>query len=189
MVVDTLLASRVDQGDPIRVGLVGAGVAARAIALHLVDAVPGIRLIAIANRTVAHAKRAFAEAGYADVAEVSSPEAMDRAIERGQRAVTADPAVLCESTTLDVMVEATGTIEFAARVICRALERAKPVVMANAELDATVGPSLALRARRQGLVLTNTDGDEPGVIVILGPARMDYNVNVGLLKYINHLLK
>jgi predicted homoserine dehydrogenase-like protein len=58
-VIDIALREREAKGAPIRVGLVGAGAMARAIALHLGTPVPGIRLVAIANRTAAHAERAF----------------------------------------------------------------------------------------------------------------------------------
>jgi len=37
----------------------------------------------------------------------------------------------------------------------------------NAELDATVGPILKVYADRAGVVITNTDGDEPGVAMNL----------------------
>jgi predicted homoserine dehydrogenase-like protein len=37
----------------------------------------------------------------------------------------------------------------------------------NAEMDATIGPILKVYADRQGVVVTNTDGDEPGVAMNL----------------------
>src|SRR3546814_8456977 len=37
----------------------------------------------------------------------------------------------------------------------------------NAELDATVGPILKVRADRAGVVISNTDGDQPGVVMNL----------------------
>jgi len=164
--LDRLLAERAD-GEPIRVGMVGAGAAGRAIALQLVGSVPGIRLVAIANRTLANARRAFAEAGNPPVVEVSSPEQLGREIARGRCAVTTDAAVLSESAMLDAIVEVTGTAEYAAHVVTSALEQRKHVVLVNAELDATVGPVLARRAAERGVVLTNTDGDEPGVAMTL----------------------
>ena len=63
MHIETALREREDSGRPIRVGMVGAGATGRAIALQLGTPVPGIRLVAIANRTPAHAERAFREAG------------------------------------------------------------------------------------------------------------------------------
>ncbi len=59
MNVDTALLQRESAGNPIRVGMVGAGVTARAIALQLGTPVPGMRLVAIANRTPEHGERAF----------------------------------------------------------------------------------------------------------------------------------
>ena len=37
----------------------------------------------------------------------------------------------------------------------------------NAELDATVGPLLKVQAERAGVVISNTDGDQPGVTMNL----------------------
>ncbi len=65
MSVDTALQERETTGHPIRVGMIGAGATGRAIALQLGTPVPGIRLVAIANRTAAHGERAFREAGFA----------------------------------------------------------------------------------------------------------------------------
>ena len=48
-----------------------------------------------------------------------------------------------------------------------AIEHAKHVVLVNAELDATLGPVLKARASAAGVVITNTDGDEPGVTMNL----------------------
>jgi len=165
LALDQLLADRA--GAPIRVGMVGAGAAGRAIALQLVGSVPGIRLVAIANRTVANARRAFAEAGDPPVVEVSTGEQLDRAVARGRCVVTADATALTTSNLLQAIIEVTGTVEYAAHVVTTALEQRKHVVLVNAELDATVGPILARRAAEHGVVLTNTDGDEPGVAMTL----------------------
>src|ERR1700680_4891387 len=62
MNVDTALLQRESGGNPIRVGMVGAGATGRAIALQLGTPVPGMRLAGIANRTPAHAERALREA-------------------------------------------------------------------------------------------------------------------------------
>lgn len=49
----------------------------------------------------------------------------------------------------------------------KAFENGKHVVFMNAEVDATVGPILKTYADRAGVVMTNTDGDEPGVAMNL----------------------
>jgi predicted homoserine dehydrogenase-like protein len=49
----------------------------------------------------------------------------------------------------------------------KAIENGKHVVLMNSELDATLGPILKIYADRVGVVITNTDGDEPGVAMNL----------------------
>jgi predicted homoserine dehydrogenase-like protein len=48
-----------------------------------------------------------------------------------------------------------------------AIATGKHVTLMNAELDATIGPMLKVHADRAGVVLTYTDGDEPGVAMNL----------------------
>src|SRR5204863_5629794 len=55
----------------------------------------------------------------------------------------------------------------AARVVLDAFRHAKDVVLVNAELDSLIGPILKARADEAGVVLTHTDGDEPGVAMTL----------------------
>ena len=47
MSVDTALQQRETAGNPIRIGMIGAGATGRAIALQLGTPVPGVRLVAI----------------------------------------------------------------------------------------------------------------------------------------------
>ena len=70
--IDTLLDARERSGRPIRIGIVGAGVMGRMVALQLLTPPPGMRLVCIANRTIDHAKRAFEEGGVADAVSVTS---------------------------------------------------------------------------------------------------------------------
>jgi predicted homoserine dehydrogenase-like protein len=65
------------------------------------------------------------------------------------------------------LVEVTGTIEFGAHVALKAIEGGKHVVLMNAELGATLGPILKVYAGRAGVVITDSDGDQPGVIMNL----------------------
>jgi len=65
------------------------------------------------------------------------------------------------------VIEATGEVEFGARVALEAIAHGKHVILSNAELDATLGPILKVYADRAGVVITNTDGDEPGVAMNL----------------------
>jgi predicted homoserine dehydrogenase-like protein len=167
MAIDTVLREREAAGRPIRVGLVGAGATGRAIALQLGTPVPGMRLVAIANRTPAHGERAFREANIQSWTHVSSARDAESAIARGMPVLTEDPSALTACDAIDVIVEVTGTVGPGAAVVLDAIEHRKHVIMVNAELDSLVGPILNERARQAGVVLTNTDGDEPGVAMTL----------------------
>jgi predicted homoserine dehydrogenase-like protein len=167
MAVDTVLQVREAAGRPIRVGMVGAGATGRAIALQLGTPVPGMRLVAIANRTPENAERALREAKVQDWVRVSSVRDTDNAIARGTPVVAEDPFLLTACENIDIIVEVTGTVEAGAAVVLDAIDHRKHVVMVNAELDSLLGPILNERALQAGVVLTNTDGDEPGVAMTL----------------------
>src|SRR5438477_9646339 len=88
---------------------------------------------------------------------------LDQAIRRGQPAVAEDPFMLCRSGEIDVIVDVTGSVEFGAHVILEAFEHGKPVVLMNAEVDATIGPILQVYARKHKVILSACEGDEPGL--------------------------
>ena len=167
MIVDTALRERESSGHPIRVGMVGAGAKGRAIALQLGTPAPGIRLVAIANRTLEHGERAFRESGATAWNRVASARDAEKAISRGVPVLTDDPSVLTSCDAIDILVEVTGTVEAAACVVTEAFNHGKSVVLVNAELDSLLGPILKVKADRAGVVVTHTDGDEPGVAMTL----------------------
>jgi predicted homoserine dehydrogenase-like protein len=167
MIVDKVLRDKEAEARPIRVGMVGAGATGRAIALQLATPAPGIRLAAIANRTPHNGERAFREAGFTAWERASSVPGAEAAISRGMPFLTDDPSVLIACDGIDIIVEVTGSVEPAARVVLDAFTHGKHVVLVNAELDSLVGPILKAKADQAGVVLTHTDGDEPGVAMTL----------------------
>ncbi|HET9717868.1 MAG TPA: SAF domain-containing protein [Pseudolabrys sp.] len=159
---------RLERADtPIRVGMVGAGFMAKGIARQMLCYTKGMELVAISNRHLDAARNAYAESGESNVTHVRSVSELDDCIARGRRAVTDNPMLLCDAAGVDVILEVTGAVEFAAAVVMRAIARRKHVVMMNAELDGTIGPILKSYADRAGVVITNTEGDQPGVIMNL----------------------
>ena len=167
IIVDTALQQRAREGRPIRVGLVGAGFMARGVALQIALSVPGMRVAAIANRTLEGARRAYREADVSGVRVVETVTQLERAIESGVPAITEDAMLLCRAAGIDAIIEVTGTIEHAARVTLEAIAHRKHVVLMNAEIDGTIGPILKTYADRAGVVLTTADGDQPGVMMNL----------------------
>ena len=163
IIVDTALEERRRSGNPIRVAMVGAGFMGRGIALQILNAVPGMRLVAIANRNIEKAHRAYAEAGAEDVVEITDEAGLEEALGADRYAVTHDPLLLARHPQVEALIEVTGAVEHGARAVSTAIEHGKHVVLMNAELDGTVGPILRQKADAAGVVYTNADGDQPGV--------------------------
>src|SRR4026208_1238327 len=93
MSLDTMLRKREDAKQPIRVAMVGAGATGRAIALQLCTPVPGIRLVAIANRPPDQGGRALREAGVTEWIRTQSAQEAEHAIGRGILVLTDDPEI------------------------------------------------------------------------------------------------
>lgn len=167
IILDKKLEELEKEGKPITVGLIGAGFAGRGFALQLILSEIGMRLVAISNRTISEAERAFKDAGKTNIEVVSDEKALATVIKENKRAITSDPELLCSSPDIQVIVEATGEVEFGAKVIMSAIKNKKHVVLINAELDATLGPILKHYADEVGVIYTQTDGDQPGVLMNL----------------------
>lgn len=163
IIIDTALARRSAEGRPVRVALVGGGYTANCIALQIVSSVKGMRLVAMANRTVDKAEKALRAAGVQEIARVSTAAELDRAIEQNRYAVMDDALEMCRAGQIDAVIESTGHVEFGTRVCFEAIRNGKHAILLGAEVDASVGPILKTYADRAGVVFTYTDGDEPGV--------------------------
>ena len=134
-------------GDPIRVGIVGAGYMGSGL-MNAVERARGMRVTAIHDPDASQARR---------VAEMYAPTA------RAAR----DLSDVCAAEDVDVVVD--GTPDPALGVACAmtAFDAGKHVVSINIECDVTVGAALARRARDAGLVYTVISGDEPGELKAL----------------------
>ncbi|MCP5084298.1 MAG: flagellar biosynthesis protein FlgA [Alphaproteobacteria bacterium] len=101
------------------------------------------------------------EDGYA-VAETVAAAIL--AIEAGKIALTVDPDVAIEAPG-DVIVEATGSAEAGTRNSLHAIEQGRHIALVTKETDSVVGPMIAARAARQGLVVSQVDGDQPSLLL------------------------
>jgi predicted homoserine dehydrogenase-like protein len=163
IIIDQALAARQAAGSPIRVGMIGAGFMGRGIANQIVNSVPGMELVAIANRSLDKAVAAYSEAGITETTTVDDVASLENAISSGRFAVTENPYLLCQAGPIDALIEVTGAVEYAAHVVMDAIANGKHVISMNTELDGTVGPILKVYADKAGVILTASDGDQPGV--------------------------
>ena len=161
--VDTALRERERAGRPVRVGVFGAGSMARGFVNQVTNAVPGMVVAAISNRTVGRAVDAYRYAGAPAPVVVDDLVALDAAVAAGRPVVTDNPVLLAQCEQIDCLIDITGAMEFGAAIALEAIANGKHMVLMNAEIDATIGPILHDRARAAGVIFTCVDGDQAGV--------------------------
>ena len=167
-IIDTALAKRAANGNPIRVGLIGAGFMARGLAHQIINFVPGIEVSAIYNRTLPRAGEAYTFANDSIRAvSASNQNELNAAVSAGKPVITDDPFLLTRCGQLDVLVDLTGAVELGAHVTLDAIRNHKHMILMNAELDATIGPILKTYADSEGVIVSACDGDQPGVQINL----------------------
>ncbi|HUP12662.1 MAG TPA: Gfo/Idh/MocA family oxidoreductase, partial [Niastella sp.] len=167
IIVDTALSKREAEGKPVRVAIVGAGFMAKGVVLQICNHVPGMEVVAIFSRTASKAKQAYLEAGINDVVEAHTRSGLEQNIRNRKYSITEDAMLLCRADGIDAVLEVTGAIEFGTTVALEAIRNGKHIIMMNAEVDGTIGPILKVYADKAGVVYTNVDGDQPGVIMNL----------------------
>lgn len=165
IIVDTELAKRAEAQNPLRVGMFGAGAMAKGIINQIMRYTPGMHVAAICNRTLATAKDVLINAGVDsdNIVECQTANQVDDAIRSGKFAITNSVEAVTGADGVEVLIESTGHVEYGAKVILSAIEHGKDTVTMNVELEATVGPILKKKADEAGVILSNCDGDQPGV--------------------------
>ena len=163
------LAERAAAGNPIRVGLIGAGKfgsmfiaqANRTVGLHLA----GIADLS-AERAVASLKRTgFNTANYDTTPEKQI--SIDEAIKTGRTTITTDSAELIAHPDIDVVMECTGSPTAGVRHVLLCCEHKTHIVMVNVEADVLCGPALVQKANEAGIIYSMAYGDQPALIAEL----------------------
>ena len=146
--------------------VIGAGTFGRGVVAQAMRA-PGLRVTAVVDRDLDAAGTVFRTAGVADseVVVCDSGSEARQAIASGRRVVTGDAETLLDETTVDVVVEATGSAEAGARHARAAIAAGTHVAMVTKEADAAVGPILRHLADRAGIAYLPVDGDQHGLLI------------------------
>lgn len=163
IIVDKALQALETAGKPIRIGMLGAGFMGQGLTNQITHSTPGMRMAAVFNRRPERAVGVYRYSGIDDVTVCSNQTALDEAVRRGRPAVAEDWMTVCRSPEIDVILDVTGSVEFGAHAVLEAFKHRKPVMLLNAELDATIGPILRVYAKKYGGMLSACEGDEPGL--------------------------
>lgn len=161
------LRKRQANGNPIRVGWVGAG---RMItgAICQTALMKGMANSVICDIRLEAALRAYTINGVKreDIVIAADAATANDAVRKG-RPVVVEDAKLMPELELDCVVEGTGVPEVGAEVAFRCIQAGKNIIMLNVETDVVIGPILHQMAQRAGVVYSVSSGDEPGLITEL----------------------
>ena len=162
------LRRRQGAGQPVRVAVIGAGFMGRGLVYQLAK-MPGMFPALVVNRSPERAVEAYRLAGFSAKSVLVSDDvrALSGAVAEGRPAVSAEPEIAGAVTGVEAVIEATGAVELGAREALACFRHRKHFVSLNAETDATVGCVLKKKADAAGVVYTNSDGDQPGVLMRL----------------------
>jgi len=155
-------------GRPVNVAVIGAGFLGGGL-IHQLSKIKGMCPALVSNRTPERAIAALRDTGVESsrIKRCDDPDSAMRALEDGCRVVTTEPTLPAFVPVIDVIMEATGTMHIGTEVALRAIEQKKHIVEANPEVQVTVGAYLKARADDAGVVYSDIDGDQPGIIMNL----------------------
>jgi predicted homoserine dehydrogenase-like protein len=166
--INERLAELEARGQPVGIGLIGAGQMGQEI-LCQVQLMRGVRIPVVVDVTFERAELACQMAGLPPerLARVATPEAAQAAIAAGRIALATDWRLVPALAGVAVIVDATGSPELGVSIALEAIRAKKHIVMMNVECDVTVGAILNRRAREAGVIYTLAAGDEPAAILEL----------------------
>ncbi|GJD48999.1 hypothetical protein OPKNFCMD_1725 [Methylobacterium crusticola] len=158
------LAARAEAGQPVRVGVIGAGKFG-SMFLSQAPRTPGLHVAGIADLDPARARQALARVGWAP--ERSGAASFAEAMRQGTTCLTDDAEALIAADGIDVIVEATGHPSAGIRHALACCRHGRHIVMVNVEADALAGPLIARRAAEAGILYSFAYGDQPALIAEL----------------------
>jgi len=157
-----------ERGEAIRVGIIGAGFMGRGL-IYQMSRMAGIFPALVVNRNAERAVDAYRACGFnvQDVVVSDRVRDLTEAVQRRRPAVTTSVDAAASLMPVDVFIEATGAVEYGARAALACILHGKHFISLNAETDGSVGCILKRKADEAGVVYSNSDGDQPGVLMRL----------------------
>src|SRR6266404_1344280 len=161
MNLHAMLRVRAEAGQPIRVGLIGAG---KFGSMFLAQAprTPGLHVMAIADLSADRARQSLRRVGWAH--EQFAARSFADAVAHGTTFVTDDAEALITAEDMEVVIDATGHPAAGIHHALLCCKHRRHIVMVNVEADVLAGPLLARRAAEAGIVYSLAYGDQPALI-------------------------
>jgi len=165
--IDSKLDELEKRGNPIKVGLIGAGQMGSEIITQL-EKVKGIRIVSVVDISL---EKALAGYKYlkkdVEIVKTNNLKEAEKAIDSGKKIASANYKLATSLPQIDVVIDATGSIEMGALIALDAINNKKHIIMMSVECDVTVGPILRKFAENAGVIYSLAAGDEPSAIIEL----------------------
>jgi predicted homoserine dehydrogenase-like protein len=170
------LEKRAAAGNPIRVGVSGAGWIGSGFVAQVAQ-MKGITVPVLADTDTDAAFRALVATGVApgDIIEANTPGHASDALWSGKRVITGDYTLAAQLDEIDIVADVTPSPAIGAQTAHACIQHGKDVVLVNIEADVTVGRVLKRLAQKAGVLYSVSSGDEPGCIAEL----WDYVILLG----------
>ncbi len=154
------LRARAEEGNPVRVGMIGAG---KFGSMFLAQAVriAGIHLIGVIDLSPAQARSNMELVGWSP--ERFSAISLDDAAATGKTFVGDDWRQLVAHPKIDIVIACTGAPMAAIEHALEAFRNGKHVINVTVEADAFCGPALAAKAKESGVIYSMAYGDQPAL--------------------------
>lgn len=154
------LQRRYEAGNPVRLGMIGAG---KFGSMFLAQALKlkAIQIVGIADLSPQTARSNLTHVGWTD--ERLQASSLEDAKNTNRVFITEDYEQLVACPFIDIIIEATGDPVAAVDHIVAAFGYKKDVINVTVEADAYCGAGLARRAERQGCLYSLAYGDQPAL--------------------------
>ena len=163
------LAEREASGKPIQVAIIGCGQMGTEIITQIGE-MKGMDVAVVVDVDEERARAGYAASKKAVNAEIvftnDSAEA-EKAAAAGMKIATTDYKVAVNLSTVESVVDATGSTYMGALTSLACIDAKKHIVMMNVECDITIGPIIRRMAENAGIVYSLAAGDEPAAIMEL----------------------
>ena len=165
--IDKALERRVQENNPIRVGIIGAGEMAKGLVNQIVHHTDGMEVSLIFNRNLERCYEITDYVGIQNHVETNDLTEMANRLKQGKTVISNAIETVVRQDHLDLVVDLTGSVEFSTKLFLNCLEHKRHLLSFNAELDATLGPIMKHKAKEAGIKYSVADGDQPGVTMNL----------------------
>jgi predicted homoserine dehydrogenase-like protein len=162
------LERRAAAGNPIRVGVSGAGWIGSGFVAQVAQ-MKGMTVPILADQDTGAAFQAFVATGVepGEIVEASTPGRASDALWAGKRVITGDCTLAAQLEAVDIVADVTPSPATGAQTADACIRFGKDVVLVNIEADVTVGRVLKRLAQKAGVLYSVSSGDEPGCIAEL----------------------